>query len=55
MNWDEVKMQIDDAITEQLGAGFNAQDVEIDWIDFSADITNIEINEDFGVITLRIT
>jgi hypothetical protein len=55
MNWDEVKMQIDDAIAEQLGGGFNAQDVQIDWIDISMDeITSIEIVNNNGVMALRV-
>jgi hypothetical protein len=45
MKWDDVKQQIDDAIAEEC-AGFCAQDVEIDYIDFWEDITSIEISYD---------
>jgi hypothetical protein len=56
MNWDEVKQKIDDAITEQLGAGFNAQDVEIDWIDihYYSEISVVLFDSN-GVKTLRVT
>ncbi len=45
MTWDEVKQKIDDAIAEEC-AGFCAQYVEIDWIDFSTSIESIEISFD---------
>jgi hypothetical protein len=56
MTWDEFKMKVDDEITEELGAGFNQGDVEIDYIDISLfPEPNIELVKlDNGKIGLRV-
>lgn len=56
MNWDNLKQKIDDAITEQLGAGFDQSHINIEWIDigmFSDPTVTLTTNE-IGEVTLRV-
>lgn len=43
MNWGQFKQLVDEKIIEELGAGFDENNIEIDWIDiscfFNADVT----------------
>ncbi len=56
MNWGQFKQEVDEAILKKLGAGFDENSVEVEWIDVgSYNVSEIEIVKYDDCHVLRVT
>ena len=55
MNWGQFKQEVDEVLLKKLGAGFDENSVEVDWIDVGFDVNEIEILTHEDRHNLRVT